>query len=82
MGCATLEPAGVDDAKDRKNGTIRPKVTNVTLDKLKTRIAFAKKRDDGLYEQDGSSRGAEVVWKAINAYIAVGPKVAWKTPRK
>ena len=23
-----------------------------------------------LYEQDGSSRGAEVVWKAINAYIA------------
>ncbi len=23
----------------------------------------------GLYEQDGSSRGAEVVWKAIEAYI-------------
>ena len=34
----------------------------------------AKKRDDGLYEQDGSSRGAEVVWKAIEAYIALGPK--------
>ena len=34
--------------------------------------AFAKKRDDGLYEQDGSDRGAEVVWKAINAYIASG----------
>ena len=68
-----LEPVGVLD-EHKAAGTIRPSVTDLTLDKLKKRIAFAKKRDDGLYEQDGSSRGAEVVWKAIEAYIALGPK--------
>ena len=66
-----LEPVGVRE-EDREKGTIRPCVKKVSLTKLKTRIAFAKKRDDGLYEQDGSDRGAEVVWKAINAYIASG----------
>ena len=65
----TLEPVGVLD-EHKAAGTIRPTLNSMTLEKLKTRIAFAKKRDDGLYEQDGSSRGAEVVWKAINAYIA------------
>ena len=32
-------------------------------------LATALTRCTPTYEQDGSSRGAEVVWKAIEAYI-------------
>jgi hypothetical protein len=64
----TLKPVNLHE-KARERGTIKPILTNLSLDKLKKRIAFAKKSDDGLYDQDGSSRGAEVVWKAIEAYI-------------
>ena len=65
----------------KSSGKLHPNLKDLTLDKLKKRIAFAKKRDDGLYEQDGSSRGAEVVWKAIAAYIA-RPDFDGRTSRK